>query len=421
MSAVPHPADQFRNSIADWLRQDFLQTRSEGGSAGAQKWIANHSQFFQNTDPTGPFAKLKSELDGLNQADQAADLMQNVHTPRSLDEIQKSQSQLYLDGDPGLKIEAALRGQDPYTGMKNLINTVRQDPTGQAFNGLVRDMFDRTLVASKVIDGARGNYYYSGVQARRFLNQYQGAFDAIKEADPAIGSRLQRVINALDKTDQITRNPNAVFTSPDGGISSVSPTALGITASQFVGARVGRYIPSGGIQGPAIASNFFKRTTEQLFNKMGVETQEKLIRDMLLDKRTFQTMTTPLTSQEAADRVGALLQKYIEDPNMRATAVQIGQAAVNPETRGPQTRPDIQTIGGPRAPGYLQPGQSPNQNWTQGPRGLIPGGPTQPQQPQPSASPAPGGAGSGPSGSWLSAPSSFAPSGAGPIGSAFSR
>jgi hypothetical protein len=152
MSAVPHPADQFRNSIADWLRQDFLQTRAEGGQAGAQKWMANHSQFFQNTDPAGPFAKLKSELDGLNQADDAAWQMQNVQTPRSLDEIQRNQSQLYLDGDPGLKIEAALRGRDPYQGMKSLIDTVRQDPTGQAFNGLVRDMFDRTLVASKVID-----------------------------------------------------------------------------------------------------------------------------------------------------------------------------------------------------------------------------------------------------------------------------
>ena len=258
------PAQALNNSIADYLRQDYLLVRSEGGPLAGEKWAQKHGAFLNSTsgsDPTDPFTRLRDDVARLNQSDAVLPQLQD-QTARDQDSVDVKMAQNFLGANEGKEIEAALRGQNPADGMQRLVNLTRQDATGQAFRGLQRMMFDRVMAAAQKYDPA-GNVYYSGKAAQAFMQANRGAFSVLRNADPVVGGNLDKLINGLAAEDAIRAKPEVAGlprslaeAAPMPGQSVVSRAVgtLGPLAGKIFGAEFGRRLETGTIQIPGLFS-----------------------------------------------------------------------------------------------------------------------------------------------------------------------
>jgi hypothetical protein len=264
------PAEGMRGALADWLRQDYLLVRSEGGPLAGQKWQENNAAFLSgagNGGATDPFSRLNDDVTRLNQSDAALPQLRDA-AARDQDSVEVKMAQAFLGANEGKEIEAALRGQAPAQGMQRLIGMVRQDATGQAFRGLQRMMFDRVMAAAqKYPEGGTGAPYYSGRAAQAFMQANRGAFSALRNADPVVGGNLDKLVNGLAAEDAIRARPQVAGlpkslseAAPVQGqglvgkvMGAVQPFAGRILGNRFLG-PVFKAGGSGGIQAHALGA-----------------------------------------------------------------------------------------------------------------------------------------------------------------------
>ena len=347
-AGTPSPAVGMQNSIADWLRQDFTLAQHEGGVAGAQKWLDNHSEFFEGTRGTNgsPFPQLEQDLkNSINTRQTALNLDPNIPRSagaRSIDDIQQSAAARFLGGDAGHALDRAL-GPNPYQGMKQLIAQVRQDGTGHAMNGLIRMMFDRTLAEGKVFTDTGGNHYYSGRASSAFRTQYAGAFKALAEADPIAGANMQKIFNAMDATDRINAKPAIPGVKDVQG--AVNATTVGKMFAQIGGAKLAQHVlpQAGPMQAPALGSAFAGRAYDQWVEHMDMQTASSVLRDAMFDTDKLHALLQPANTPAAK----AAVYHQVIEPFLRAAVVEPAQPVLNPSPEEVPTHPPSSTIGGP--------------------------------------------------------------------------
>jgi hypothetical protein len=258
-------ADGLNSALADYLRQDYLLARSEGGPNAGVKWAQNHDAFLSGAagqEVTEPFARLRDDVTKLNQADAVLPQLSDA-AKRDQDSVDVHLAKTFLGAGEGKELEAALRGPNPAGGMQSLVALTRQDPTGQAFRGLQRMLFDRTMAAAQKYD-AGGTPYYSGQAAQAFLQANRGAFSVMRQADPVVGANLDKLINGLAAEDAIRARPPVAGLPKDlssaaplqeQGIASKVVGAVLNPVARMIGAKFGRDLDTGTIQVPGIMAN----------------------------------------------------------------------------------------------------------------------------------------------------------------------
>jgi hypothetical protein len=268
-------APGLNNALADYLRQDYLLVRGEGGPLAGQKWADNHAGFLQGASGPGatdPFSRLRSDVERLNQSDAAIPQLRDA-AARDQDRVDVRMAQNFLGANEGQELEAALRGQAPAVGMQRLVDMTKQDGTGQAFRGLQRMLFDRTLAAGQKY-GPDGGTYYSGRAAQAFMQANRGAFGVMRRADPVVGGNLDQLVNGLAAEDAIRARPDVAglpkslaTAAPIVGQSGVSK-AIGVAlpyAGRLIGADLGRKADTGTIQIPGIGAEIGGKAAEGIY------------------------------------------------------------------------------------------------------------------------------------------------------------
>src|SRR5262249_35084986 len=87
--------------------------------------------------------------------------------------------------------------------MKDLIGATASDPSGRAFRGLQRILWDRIDLAMQASDPLRpGQTYFSAAAGKDFMEQNRGAVDVMRQVDPGWAKRVDRLVNAAVLQDR---------------------------------------------------------------------------------------------------------------------------------------------------------------------------------------------------------------------------
>jgi hypothetical protein len=328
------PAEGMRGALADWLRQDYLLVRSEGGPLAGQKWQENNAAFLSgagNGGATDPFSRLNDDVTRLNQSDAALPQLRDA-AARDQDSVEVKMAQAFLGANEGKEIEAALRGQAPAQGMQRLIGMVRQDATGQAFRGLQRMMFDRVMAAAqKYPEGGTGAPYYSGRAAQAFMQANRGAFSALRNADPVVGGNLDKLVNGLAAEDAIRARPQVAglpkslseaAPMPGQGAFSRTLGAVGPTVGRIVGADIGRRLETGTIQIPGIMANLGDRAFSTTYQTVTGKEAPHIVAMNNLRNAMFDPAATQryLDAQQAAFAQAGIAPPSLAEVGLRGAA-----------------------------------------------------------------------------------------------------
>lgn len=306
-AGVANPSDQFHNVIADWLRQDYLNTRADSGLPAARRWMTNRAGFFGNLTGIPQYDGLHSDLLNYQRAtDDELPAVQGA-TKRSLDDIQGSAANEFLGGEAGPRLDAILRSDRPVTEMRSVVQAMQgAGDGGQAFRGLQKMMINKLLVSSTVHDPVTGGQYMSGQAARAFLQNNKGAYAAIGERDPGWLERMHATMNGLALEDAARQPPGLDLPASAGPKGMSTAEDLATSAMQIAAVR-GTHalgVGKGTIQIPGIVSQqtrkLFPGLQRSIAKGLGrvdpFAGAQQALRDAVMDPDKLRPLLTPLNT-----------------------------------------------------------------------------------------------------------------------------
>lgn len=343
--------DQTWNTMADWLRQTYLNAYHNGSPGTGQKWLNNHVGFFDQLKGNPIIDNLRTELqEHANASSPARTGAINEAQKQLQSDLDKSAAGIFL-GKPQARLNAVFGARDPGMAMTQLMqDTVKADPTLNAFHGLQRMLWDRlSMEAERGGDPLRpGENYYSGKQAKEFLDANKPAFDAMRKADPAFGQRLDRLVNTLAIEDRSRVAPGLELPQSVAKAKPWSPLSSGsVRVFQLAAGSLGRHILpkvfGGGMvssmQASAQASAFAREIAQHLpesglLNKIPdpVGDARRAIEDALFDPEKMRGLLAPINGKSGQKWAAGL------EPWLRASGVMLPQGFLNPE-EPPQGEP----------------------------------------------------------------------------------
>jgi hypothetical protein len=337
------PQQQFSRSLADWMRQDYLNTHADSGPAAGQKWLVNHAGFFGRMQGNPDFDTLHGELQGYSQVHNALLPQELQGAKRDQAEIDHSAAQQFLGGDAGPRLDTVFKSPNPGQAMQGIVDDTQEHGSGQAFRGLQRMVYDRVMNEAMTSDPARpGQTFYSGKLAQRFIEDNKTAFDVLRKADPSWAGNLDRLTNTLALEDRGRLSSGLELPGIAGPAKSgwSASGSAAVKATQYLFAHtIGRNLPAAGLQGEALSSQFGKELAQNLpgkltgaFNKLDPQVAVRnALREAMFDPEKMRALLAPVTGPSG--------QKWARgiEPWLQATGVELPQGWLNPQ---PETTND---------------------------------------------------------------------------------
>lgn len=347
---------QFHNNMADWLRQDYVNTVAGARSKTAgQQWLDAHNGFFQKMQGNPTYDQLQQELQA----------HANVGDPTMLGNYQKAaeQSERELDLsaagrvlngmtngkgvpyalDTILKAPATVQGKM----MAQLLGAaVKGDPSLAGFRGVQRMLWDRVMLAATRTDpmNPTANYYSFG-QAKSFVDGAKPAFDAMRAADPKWSANMDRLLNTMVMEDRSRLNPGLQL--PEAATPKRSAIGMGRDAlvrlgqigfSRLMGPLLEGHGMANSMQAVGQSSAWFRGAAQGLISKQTAARIARLdptaraqsaIEEALMDTHDDPTkiraLLTPYTGSSGYKWAAGV------EPWLRASGVELPQGWLNPQ------------------------------------------------------------------------------------------
>jgi hypothetical protein len=331
------PQQQFSRSLADWMRQDYLNTHADNGAAAGQKWLTNHAGFFGRMQGNPDFDTLHAELQGYSQ-------VHNALLPQVLNAAKKEQAELdhsaaqqFLGGDAGPRLDTVFKSPNPGQAMQGLVDDTLAHGSGGAFRGLQRMVYDRVMNEAMTNDPIRPNQvYYSGKLAKNFIDQNQTAFNTLRQADPQWSGNLDRLVGTLALEDRGRLSPGLELpgvAGPSKSGWSAGGSLMTKTVQYVLAHTVGRNLPAAGLQGEALSSQFGKELAQNLpgkltgaLNKLDPQLAVRnALREAMFDPEKMRALLAPTTGPSG--------QKWAHgiEPWLQSVGVELPQPWLNPQ------------------------------------------------------------------------------------------
>lgn len=300
-----HPANALKQNMDNMLRQEFTDNYRQGGVKAAGRWLENNNALLEHPQ----FQPLQDEFrQSLNNRTVAESLQ--ATTPKDIADIRRNRAELFLKGEPGQELDSALARGDKFTATREIIQDLKQDPTGKAMEGFANMAFERMMgKASQANPGGFPGGNFSGAQAAKYFNENKGMFDAINREIPGFSDRAQQWVNGAQMMDRIQAKPQGI--PLDKSEVELSLTGLGGLMARIVGADIGRKLGTGTIQVPGITSRLAQTVYNQFASKLPADRAAALISRAMIEPETFAKLMSPMTTPQAAQETSLLLQPYM--------------------------------------------------------------------------------------------------------------
>lgn len=391
MASPDQLQQQVWNTVADWMRQTYMNTYADNSPTLARKWLTNQQGFFQRLQGNPVFDTLNSEL---TQHARAAnpEVLRGVTTAATASkaELERNAAGIVLKaaGKGPEALDTALTAPAAKQGalMQGLIDdVVKGDPTLQGFRGLQRMLWDRVMTEAAQADPLRpGQEYYSFGAAKKFVDGAKPAFDVMRAADPAWGKNMDRLLNTLVVEDR-ARVGTGLTLPPEVQPPGLTGHGLGrdlatklfqLGFSRFT-APLLEGISGGGMahsmQSVGMASSFahnianaiMPKSVKNAINAYDMQGKARqAIEDALMDTNTDPTKMRGLLAPIAGPRGGKHAAGI--EPWLQSAGVMLPQGWLNPSPDTVPANPNPQ----PPAPGDRPVGELPK--WYDLPGGKPP-------------------------------------------------
>lgn len=307
IKSSPQTSEQVQEYIRDLFVQKSVNLNNNRlNSDQARKFLSDNEAVLDQ------FPELRSRLsNAIGNQDEVDSLVGRSNiSDLSIYQRQKSGAGAYLQENPGAEAERILgvkKGRRKL--VSDLVETVKEDPSGDAFEGLktsfVESMMNRSG-SSGVIDEFTGQDFISGQRLKNIIDSsssdlVEGGLFTKEEV-----TRLKTVANRLANIESTLK-----ARPPKGGIISDAPNQILSTIARIGGAQAGRITASrlggGTVQTPGIFSGQAKRLIERMTND---EARNILVR-AVKDKDVMQDLLKNperLTADRQFEIVDSLLR-----------------------------------------------------------------------------------------------------------------
>lgn len=307
IKSSPQTSEQVQEYIRDLFVQKSVNLNNNRlNSDQARKFLSDNEAVLDQ------FPELRSRLsNAIGNQDEVDSLVGRSNiSDLSIYQRQKSGAGAYLQENPGAEAERILgvkKGRRKL--VSDLVETVKEDPSGDAFEGLktsfVESMMNRSG-SSGVVDEFTGQDFISGQRLKNIIDSsssdlVEGGLFTKEEV-----TRLKTVANRLANIESTLK-----ARPPKGGIISDAPNQILSTIARIGGAQAGRITASrlggGTVQTPGIFSGQAKRLIERMTND---EARNILVR-AVKDKDVMQDLLKNperLTADRQFEIVDSLLR-----------------------------------------------------------------------------------------------------------------
>lgn len=201
----------------------------------------------------------------------------------------KSVASLYLDADPDKAMHSLLNAKNSEGQgaiMRDMVNMVKQDETGQALSGL-KSAFGQYLIR----DAEKGSKYgnLSGDRFSRLLRDTEAAAKELFDKDEL--SRLKRVGEELRRLE--LRNA----TQAEGRVITDAPNKIISLVGGTIAARAGAQAGAGTSGASLRTANIFSREYNELLGKLTRDGAEQVVMDAVVDPNKFKVLLQNATPE----------------------------------------------------------------------------------------------------------------------------
>lgn len=307
LKSSPQASDQ----VQEYLRDIFVQ---KSVNLNNNKINADQARKFlsDNANTLDQFPELRARLASAIEDQDVVDNLvgrSNV-SDLSIYQRQKTGAGVYLQGNVNDEISnilGARRGRRRL--IQDLVNTVKEDPSGDAFEGLktgfVESLFNRAG-DSNMTDEFTGLDFINGNKLRKTLNEVK---DDLLESGVFNQEEIRRLSIISERLSNIQNALKA--RPPRGGIISDIPNQILSTIARIGGAQAGRVtagrLGGGTVQTPGIFSGQAQRIIERMTND---EARNILVR-AVKDRDVMQDLLRNperLTAEKQVEIIDSLLR-----------------------------------------------------------------------------------------------------------------
>jgi len=289
--------DSFRRAAVSDRRVDVK---------AAQGWLDN------NQDVLSRFPELRRSIEQAKITGGQFNEAQRIADPKV------SRAAVFINAAPGQEIDRILQTASPRKSMQELVSLARQDPTGQAEQGLKAAFTNRLLRESEInIDDLNDFPITSGSRLTREM-EAPATVEAMKGLfNKAEMNRLNQTRQTAILVERARKSPKALE-----GILGDEPGVLIQLIARIGGAQVGRVLAratgGGTVQTPGILSN----QARSLIDSGVHDPAARLITDAIQDESLFKTLLISTKTPEGKRLVRTRLNAWVVDVLAQQQAIE---------------------------------------------------------------------------------------------------
>jgi len=338
--ASPRTAQQ----IEDYMR-DLFVTRAINLDNQRVNTSAARQFLSENSATLDQFPELRQRLSSAidNQSEVDNLLGKSNVVDMSIAQRERLGTGVYLKANPGEEINSVLNSRSRRPQMiRNLVDTVKQDETGQAFQGLksafVENLFQRAG-ESNVIDEFTQTKFLDGIALKNQIDRFS---DDLISSGAFTSEEIGRLRVISERLSNIQRTMSS--RPAQGGVISDAPNQILTTFARIAGAQGGRVVAGqlggGTVQTPGIFSGQAQRVLRNMTND---EARNVLIR-AVKDKSVMEDLLKNpqrLSSSQQARLLDSLLMPLRDTAAILPSATARAAATVGQEEESQQQRQSV--------------------------------------------------------------------------------
>jgi len=284
--ASPRTAQQ----VEDYMR-DLFVTRAV--NLDNQKLNTNKAKQFlsENRSTLDQFPELRERLlSAVNNQSEVDNLLGKSNVAdMSIAQRERLGTGVYLKANPGEEISAILNSRSGRPRMiRNLVDAVKEDESGQAFQGLKAAFVDNLFQkagSSNVIDEFTQTKFVDGINLKNEISRFSddlisaGAFDS---------DEIGRLNTIAERLSNIQRTMGA--RPAQGGVISDAPSQILTTFARVAGAQGGR-IAAGQLGGGTVQTpGIFSAQAQRIINRMTNDEARNVLIRAVKDKSVMEDL-----------------------------------------------------------------------------------------------------------------------------------
>lgn len=201
----------------------------------------------------------------------------------------KSVTSLYLEADPDKAMHSLLtarNSQGQGAIMRDMVNLVKQDDSGQALSGL------KTAYGQYLLRSAESSQEFGGLSGAKYSRMLRDTESAAKELfSKEELTRLNRVGEELRKLDL------RASTTAEGKIITDAPNKIISLIGGTIAARAGAQAGAGSSGASLRTASIFSREYNELLGKLTRDGAEQVIMDSITDPNKFKLLLQNATPE----------------------------------------------------------------------------------------------------------------------------